>query len=155
MTLSLRDELKQRKPFGSVQHEAVLNILRTSHLLTDAFEGVIKPHGITGSQYNVLRILRGAAPGGLCRNDVRERLLNRMPDVTRLLDRMEQSGLVSRSRDGDDRRVVTTKITKAGMRIVNDLDEPVAKQHQQQLGHMSDEQLRTLVRLLTVARNSP
>ncbi len=151
---SLRDEIKQRKPFGSVQHEAVLNILRTSNLLTDAFERVIKPHGITGSQYNVLRILRGAAPGGLCRNDIRERLLNRMPDVTRLLDRMEQSGLVSRSRDGDDRRIVTTKITRAGMRIVNILDEPVAKQHQQQLGHMSDEQLRTLVRLLTVARNS-
>ncbi|HXG72092.1 MAG TPA: MarR family transcriptional regulator [Gemmatimonadaceae bacterium] len=151
---SLRDEIKQRKPFGSVQHEAVLNILRTSNLLTDTFERVIKPHGITGSQYNVLRILRGAAPGGLCRNDIRERLLNRMPDVTRLLDRMEQAGLVSRSRDGDDRRIVTTKITRAGMRIVNVLDEPVAKQHQQQLGHMSDEQLRTLVRLLTVARNS-
>lgn len=152
MPETLREELKQRKPFGSLQQEATLSIIRTSNLMTNAFEQAIKPRGITGPQYNVLRILRGA-PEGLCRNDIRDRLLNRMPDVTRLLDRMEQAGLVSRSRGGDDLRMVTTRITKAGLRLVNDLDDPVARQHQQQLGHMSDEQLRILVKLLAIARN--
>src|SRR5687768_1148342 len=87
MTPALLDEIKQRKPFKSIYEEAALNILRTSALLSADFEQVFKPFGITGTQYNVLRILRGADEKGLCRNDVRDRLLNKMPDATRLLDR--------------------------------------------------------------------
>ncbi len=153
MTPDLRTELKQRKPFTSLQHEAQLNIVRTSNLLADAFEQLLKPYGITGTQYNVLRILRGAEPDGLCRNEVRERLLNRMPDATRLLDRMEEAGLVTRSRDDGDRRLVTTRITRQGRRLVDDLDEIVEEEHQRRLGHLNEQQVKNLIKLLTMVRN--
>ena len=88
MSPDLKSELKQQKPFRSLHHEAELSLIRTANLLTDSFEQMLKPYGITGTQFNVLRILRGAEPNGLCRNEVSARLLNRMPDATRLLDRM-------------------------------------------------------------------
>ena len=153
MTPALKDELKQNKPFASLQQEAMLNILRTNNLLVDALEQTLRPYGVTGTQYNVLRILRGAEPGGLCRNEVRERLLNRMPDATRLLDRMEDAGLVTRSREADDRRMVTTRITKQGRRLVDSLDAPLAAEHQRQLGHLTSRDLKALVKLLTEVRN--
>ncbi len=153
MTPPLKEEIKQKKPFSSLEQEAQLNIVRTSTALSDGFERVLKPHGITGTQYNVLRILRGAEPDGLCRNEVRERLLNRMPDATRLLDRMEVAGLVTRSREGDDRRLVTTRITDKGRDLVDNLDPVVEDVHQTQLGHLSDDELKTMISLLTKARN--
>lgn len=152
MTSTLRDEIKQRKPFKSLYEEAALNILRTSAVLSADFEQVFKPYGITATQYNVLRILRGADERGLCRNDVRDRLLNRMPDATRLLDRMEQAGLISRAREQDDRRLVTTRLTREGRQLVDELDPVVARQHRTRLGHLSDKQLTTLSTLLTLAR---
>ena len=127
-------------------------MVRTANLLSDEFEQMLKPHGITGTQYNVLRILRGAEPDGLCRNEVSQRLLNRMPDATRLLDRMEEAGLVTRERSTSDRRLVTTRITKQGRQIVDSLDESADEQHEKALGHMSEQQLRTLIKLLTIAR---
>jgi len=154
MTPDLRTERKQKKPFGSLQQEAQLNIVRTGNLLTDSFERLLKPHGITGTQYNVLRILRGAEPEGLCRNEVRERLLSRMPDATRLLDRMEEAGLVTRSREGDDRRMVTTRITEKGRTLVDGLDDVVEEEHLRRLGHLSEKQTRKLIKLLTLVRSS-
>lgn len=154
MTPDLRTELKQTKPFRSLQQEAQLNIVRTSNLLVDAFEKLLKPHGITGTQYNVLRILRGVEAKGLCRNEVRDRLLSRMPDATRLLDRMEEAGLVSRTRDEEDRRQVATRITPKGLRIVNDLDSIVEEEHQRRLGHLSEKQTRKLIKLLTLVRDT-
>ena len=112
MSPDLKQELKQEKPFRSIHQEAELNLARTANLLSDNFERLVKPYGITGTQYNVLRILRGAEPNGLCRNEVSGRLLNRMPDATRLLDRMEEAGLVTRARSTEDRRLVTTRITE-------------------------------------------
>lgn len=153
MSPALQDEIKQNKPFRTLRQEAQLNLVRTANILSDAFEQMLKPHGITGTQYNVLRILRGAEPDGLCRNDVSQRLLNRMPDATRLLDRMEESGLVTRERSTTDRRLVTTRITKKGWQIVDSLDEAADDQHEKALGHMNEEQLRTLIRLLELARN--
>jgi len=132
----------------------MLNVVRTSATMTDAMEEFLKPHGITGTQYNVLRILRGAEPTGLCRNELRDRMLTRMPDVTRLLDRMEEAGLVVRSRDNEDRRQVSTKITAAGRRLVDELDAPVDELNRRRIGHLSAKQLSTLVELLTLARNS-
>jgi len=155
MLTTLRDELHQRKPFPSVYEEAALNIVRTMTMLNDAGEDLFKPHGITATQYNVLRILRGAEPTGLYRNELRDRLLTRMPDVTRLLDRMERSGLVVRTRGNDDRRLVSTRITTAGMELVNSLDAPVAELHQRQLGHLSVQELRSLIDTLTRVRNAP
>ncbi len=153
MTQDLKQEIHQKKPFKSLYQEAQLNIVRTSNMLGDSFEQMLKPYGITGTQYNVLRILRGAGPEGLCRNEVRARLLNRMPDATRLLDRMEEGGLVTRARSGEDRRLVTTRITKKGMHLVDSLDQVVDKKHRQQLGHLNEQQLRTLIKLLTQIRN--
>jgi DNA-binding MarR family transcriptional regulator len=153
MAPELQEELKQNKPFRTLQQEAQLNLVRTANLLSDEFEQMLKPHGITGTQYNVLRILRGAEPGGLCRNEVSQRLLNRMPDATRLLDRMEEAGLVTRERSTTDRRLVTTRITRKGRQIVDSLDAAADEQHEKALGHMSEQQLRTLIKLLTIARN--
>jgi len=153
MTSELKADLKQNKPFLSLHQEATLNIQRTANLLGDEFEVVLKPYEITRTQYNVLRILRGAEPDGLCRNEIRERLINRMPDATRLLDRMESAGLVTRSREEEDRRMVRTRITAQGRKIVDDLDQPVNSHHGEQLGHLSSEELHTLIKLLTKARN--
>lgn len=152
MTPDLRSELRQRKPFESLQQEAHLNVVRTGAALQDAFEQLLKPYGISNTQFNVLRILRGADPEGLCRNELRDRLVTRMPDVTRLLDRMEEIELVSRERETTDRRQVTTRITKRGRRLVDELDTVVMSEHQRALGHLSKTQLATLIELLTLAR---
>ena len=153
MSQQLKEEIKQTKPFRTLRQEAQLNIVRTSNVLTDSFEQMLKPFGITGTQYNVLRILRGAEPGGLCRNEVSQRLLNRMPDATRLLDRMEDAGLVTRERSQSDRRQVYTHITKKGLEMVDSLDDAVDSQHEESLGHMNEAQLKQLIKLLTIARN--
>ena len=155
MALDLRQEIKQRKAFRSLEQEAHLNVVRTAMGLMDAFDMLMKPFGISAPQYNVLRILQGAEPEGLCRNDLRSRLVRRMPDVTRLLDRMEDAGLVSRSRDSDDRRLVSTRITAKGLRLLEKLDGLVEKEHRQRLGHLSDAQLHTLIELLTLVRQPP
>jgi DNA-binding MarR family transcriptional regulator len=152
MPTDLRREIKQGKPFQSLEQEAMLNLERTTAVLSHAIAEALKPHGITPTQYNVLRILRGAGAPGLCRNEVRDRLVSQVPDVTRLLDRLEEVGLVERSRDAADRRLVTTRITAKGQQLLRDLDAPVVEMHRRQLGHMTREQLRTLVELLGVAR---
>lgn len=155
MMRTLREEIGQVRPFESREQELYLNIVRTASQLTDAMELLLKPSGITLVQYNVLRILRGAEPEGLCRNELRERMLNRMPDVTRLLDRMEESGLVVRTREEEDRRQVRTELTPRARRLVDDLDTTIAEEHRRRLGHLTPAQISTLVDLLTIVRNAP
>ena len=152
MTSTLQDELKQRRPFGSPEQEAMLSIARTAALLEHATAEALKPHGLTPTQYNALRILRGAEPEGLCRNEVRDRLVARVPDATRLLDRLGEMGLVLRQREGDDRRFVRTRITQAGLDLLEPLDEVLQALHRKQLGHLGERKLRTLVALLGEAR---
>ncbi|MEO8681426.1 MAG: MarR family transcriptional regulator [Vicinamibacterales bacterium] len=152
MSPGLRDELKQTKPFESPEAEAALSIARTAAELEHALAQWLKPHGLTPTQYNVLRILRGAGAAGLCRNEVGNRLVTRVPDVTRLLDRMEQTGLISRQRGADDRRFVTTRITRKGLELVDALDRPIVALHGTQLGHLGKRDLRTLIDLLAKAR---
>ena len=152
MPSALQQELRQRRPFQSAGHEAVVGLMRTADLIRRQAAALIEPHGITLQQFNVLRILRGAEPDGLCRNELRDRMLTRMPDVTRLLDRMEESGLVTRTRDADDRRLVSTRITRQGRRMLDDLDGAVSAHQKQRLGHLDKEQLRTLSDLLTLVR---
>lgn len=154
MSHELREEIRQTRPFRSPEQEAHLNVIRTASLLSDALDQVVKPAGITLPQYNVLRILQGAEPTGLCRNEVRDRMIRRMPDMTRLLDRMEAADLVSRCRGEEDRRLVTTRITAKGLDIVAALDEAVAAEHKKRLGHMTPEQLEMLSELLRVAREN-
>ncbi len=153
MATRLRDEIRQTKPFVSLEQEAQLSIERTAAVLAHATAEALKPYGITRTQYNVLRILRGAGPAGLCRNEVRDRLVTQVPDVTRLLDRMEETGLIERIRDTNDRRMVNTHITRAGLKVLDELDAPIAEIHQGQLGHMSRRDLQQLIDLLAVARS--
>jgi DNA-binding MarR family transcriptional regulator len=138
----------------TLQQEAYLSVVRTSSALMDMVEDLLKPYGISATQYNVLRILRGSGDTGLCRNELRDRMLTRMPDMTRLLDRMEEAGLVKRSREQDDRRMVLTQITARGRELLNQLDRPMNDLHRKQLSKLGDDQLRSLVGLLTLVRES-
>src|SRR3954468_22392946 len=147
MTPSLREELRQNKPFASLEEEALLSIVRTSAVLMDDFERMLRPFGITATQYNVLRILRGSEPQGLSRNELRDRMLTRMPDVTRLLDRMEEAGLVARVRGEEDRRLVTTRITKGALQLLATLDPVVLADQEERFGGASEKDLRLLIRL--------
>ena len=150
----LQDEIKQTKPFASLEQEAMLSIERTAALLGHQLEQALKPFGVTPTQYNVLRILRGAGERGLCRSEVRERLIAQVPDVTRLLDRLEETKLIERERDSVDRRLVNTRITSEGLDLLRRLDQPVLDFHKTQLGHLSKDNLRTLIELLTSARET-
>ena len=154
MTTSLRAELQQKKPFSSLEQEATLSIARTEAALREPMEELLKKSDVSLAQYNVLRILRGAGPEGLTRNEIRDRLINRMPDVTRLLDRMEEAGWVSRAREMEDRRCVATHLTRSGRTLVDSLDGPVQEEHERRLGHMTKTQLRTLIELLSLAREN-
>lgn len=152
MAHELREEIRQNRPFTSLEQEAHLGIERTAAVLSHAVAEVLKPHGITPTQYNALRILRGAGESGLCRNEIRERLISQVPDATRLLDRMEAAGLIRRERDAGDRRFVTTRITDAGRRLADSLDAPIDALHRARLGGLGPDELRSLIGLLARVR---
>lgn len=152
MPSQLQAELKQQKPFESLEQEASISIKRTAAEMDYRVSEVLKPSGVTGTQYNALRILRGAGKEGLCRNAIRDRLISRVPDATRLLDRMEEMGLVIRAREGDDRRYVTTRITKAGLDLLEELNDRLVALHKEQLGHIGPQKLRMLIELLGEVR---
>jgi DNA-binding MarR family transcriptional regulator len=113
---------------------------------------MLKAHGLSPTQYNALRILRGAGDEGRACSEIAERMINRDPDITRLVDRLERRGLVVRSREGRDRRVITTRITPAGLELLRALDGPVEEFNRKMLGSLGEQQLQTLIRLLESAR---
>jgi len=152
MSKALREEIRQQRPFQSLEQEAFLNVVRTAAALSDQFEQMLRPADITPAQYNVLRILQGAEPKGLCRNEVRDRMLTRMPDMTRLLDRLEAAGLVSRARDTGDRRLVTTRITELGRDLLTGLEDKVAEEHRRRLGHLGEPRLKAVIELMELVR---
>lgn len=151
--MRLTDEIKQTGPFRSLEEEAYLNILRTADALGRALAEMLKAAGLTPTQYNVLRILRGAREDGLACGEVAERMVTRDPDVTRLLDRLESRGLIRRARETGDRRVIRTWITAEGLRLLKSLDGPVATLHERQLGHLGEKRLQALVKVLEEARS--
>src|ERR1022692_4874770 len=124
----LQAELKQKVPFGSREQEAYLSLLRTADALQTSVEAKLKTFGLTGTQYNALRILRGAEPEGLPCSEIGERMITRDPDITRLLNRLEKRGLVARARAKADRRVIYGKISALGLRLLREMDAPV-EQH--------------------------
>ena len=111
-------------------------------------EQLVKTAGLTAAQYNVLRILRGAGPVGLACREIGERMISRDPDITRLLDRMEKNGLITRERQSDDRRVVRTCVTPRGLQLLRVLDQPVRELHKKQFQHMSAKKLSALATIL-------
>lgn len=153
MTTTLRNEIKQTRPFSSLEQEAYLSLGRTWAGLEHALSETLKPHGITPTQYNVLRILKGAGEKGLCRSEIMKRMISRVPDATRLLDRMEAAGLIVRARDAEDRRFVTTRITGDGVGVVEAVEEPVLALHRHQLARLGEEDLRHLIRILELVRD--
>ncbi len=154
MQSALEVELKQTRPFRSPLEEAFVALQRTAAVLEHALETTMKPLGITATQYNVLRILRGAGPEGLCRSEIGERMVRRVPDVTRLLDRLEETGYVARARGGDDRRYVTTTVTPAGLDALAAMDQVIAPFLDQHMGTMTADQVRSLIDLLALLRRS-
>src|ERR1041385_1790082 len=154
MPSTLREEIKQNKPFHSIEQEALLSVVLTSARLMDKFELFLRPYNITSTQYNVLRILRGSEPEGLCRNDLRDRMLTRMPDVTRLLDRMQEAGLVTRERGDSDKRMVTTRVTKKGLKLLATLAPIVRDRHREYFRGVTPDQLKVLIGLLEGVRDS-
>lgn len=154
MARERRDETLPGKRSPGIHQEAHLALHRTAGLLDDAMLRIFKAHGISSVQYNVLRILRGSGPDGLCRNEVRDRLLTRMPDVTRLLDRMEHAGLIERERSTVDRRQVATRLTAKGRALVDSLDKPVADEQRRLLGQLPAKDLKALVLLLGEVRDA-
>ena len=149
------EEIRQRRPFPSVAHEAIVALLRTADLVRRQVATLVEPHGITPQQYNVLRILRGAGPDGVTCSQAGERMVNHDPDMTRLLDRLEARKLVERERSREDRRIVITRITKTGLDLVNSLDEPMKALHKRQAGHIGKEKLQQLIDTLESLRSAP
>ena len=154
MCPSLREELKQNKPFTSLEEEAHLALVRTAAVVERMMAQVLKPYGLTPTQYNVLRILRGAGGEGLCRNEVGERLLREVPDVTRLLDRMKAQKLIRRIRSSSDRRMVRTEITAKGLEVLSQLDKKVREEHCARLSHLGHGRLREFVDTLAELRSA-
>ena len=152
MSGKLAKEIRQTKAFSSAAEEAILNIHRTSSVLAQAFAETLKPHGLSETQYNALRILRGAGDQGRACSEIAERMINRDPDITRLVDRLERRGLAVRSREGQDRRVITTRITPAGLELLQALDGPVEEFNRKMLGALGEQRLQALIRLLEVIR---
>lgn len=149
---TLQHEIGKKQPFESPSEEAFLNIIRTASTLEGDIAPILREHGLTESSYNALRILRGHHPAGATCGTVGSHMVVRVPDVTRLLDRLEESGLVTRERDTVDRRVVIAKITRKGLDLLARLDKPLLDAHDAQLAHMTQQELRTLSRLLVKAR---
>jgi len=142
---------KHRRRATFPEEAAFLDLLRTTDMLARGLVGVLKSEDLSPTQYNVLRILRGA-PEGLRCGEIAGRMITRDPDVTRLLDRLEKRGLISRWREDQDRRTVMTRITAEGLSLLARLDEPVQAAHHRQLGHMGRARLQALAELLQVLR---
>jgi DNA-binding MarR family transcriptional regulator len=142
---------KKRRRTGCPEEAAFLDLQRTADVLSRGLVWVLKAEGLSATQYNVLRILRGS-PEGLACGDIASRMITRDPDVTRLLDRLEKRGLILRFRDTKDRRTVMTRITPAGLVLLARLDGPVQAAHRERLGHLGRERLRALAELLRLAR---
>lgn len=145
---SLQDELQQSRPFRSRREELFLALLRTAAVVRRPVAKVVEDHGLSLAQYNVLRILRGAGAEGLRCGDVGARMIQREPDITRLLDRLERRGLTTRTRATDDRRVVHVTISSAGLEVLGRLDGPILEAHRAQFARLSPRRLEELVRTL-------
>lgn len=148
----LKKEIAQEKPFSSLEEEVLLNLVRSADCLSRAMQRATRGHGITATQYNVLRILRGAQPEGLTCSAIGDRMLTADPDITRLLARLKAMKLIRQQRDKKDRRVLWTEIAPAGLQLLSDLDPIVREFPRKMLGHIPQEDLATFSQLLESAR---
>lgn len=155
MAGKLKTEIKQRRPFSSVHEEVVLSLVRTADHVLATLMTVLREANLSLSQYNILRVLRGAGDDGLPCGEISDRMVRRDPDLTRLLDRLEGRGLIRRARSTVDRRVVLASITDQGLQLLGDLDDPVRGATNDALSHMGTDRLERFLELLEEARSSP
>jgi len=138
----------QKRSQQSLETRVFVALLIAADRLSQQAEQLMKEHSLTGTQYNVLRILRGAEPSGLPCKGISDRMISHDPDMTRLLDRMEKRGLITRERQVNDRRVVRTRITAAGLDILKKLDAPVQELHRRQFRNLAAARLKSLATAL-------
>jgi DNA-binding MarR family transcriptional regulator len=148
----LKREIAQERPFSGPEEEALLNLLRTADCLNRAIQRKTRPFGITATQYNVLRILRGAEPQGLTCSAIGDRMITAEPDITRLLARLKVLKLIRQQRDKRDRRVIWTQISPAGLALLAAMDPIVLEFPGEMLGHLGNGRLAQLIELLEQAR---
>lgn len=153
MASSLRDEIQQSRPFPSIETEVLLNLLRTADHVASEQAAVLKPHELSASAYNVLRILRGAGDGGLPSSAIGVRMITRVPDVTRLVDRLVARGLVGRCRGETDRRVVRVFLEPAGAQLLEQLEQPVEELALRLFAPLGKDRLLALCELLVAVRH--
>jgi DNA-binding MarR family transcriptional regulator len=151
---NLKDEIRQERPFHSAHEQALLNLIRTADRLNRAFEKAIRPFGVTSTQYNVLRILRGAHPRGLTCSAIGDRMIAAEPDITRLLARLKKLRLVRQHRDPRDRRMLWTRISTAGLSLLREMDPMIERAPAELLGNLSAKELDEFTRLLEKARKT-
>ncbi|WP_417735303.1 MarR family winged helix-turn-helix transcriptional regulator [Rosistilla oblonga] len=149
----LQKELKKKRPFESPEQEAILNLLRTNDQFQNRFGRLFREYGLTSSQYNVLRILRGEG-NPLPSLEIAERMIQVVPAITGLIDRLEKQGLVTRKRCLEDRRVIYIEITDSALTLLKQIDEPLLSLHKRLIGHLNRTELKELSRLLEKARLS-
>lgn len=147
----LQQEIGKKNAFDSLEQEAMLNILRTNDLFQNRFGKLLREYGLTGSQYNVLRILRGEGKP-LPSLEIANRMVQVVPAITGLIDRLEKMQMVERHRCEQDRRVVYVKLTSKAKRLIDQMDAPVLELHHTLIGHLSSKELKTLTQLLEKAR---
>jgi DNA-binding MarR family transcriptional regulator len=152
MSATLQDEIKQARPFASSKQELWLNLSRTTAMLGHDLEQKLRVHGLSPTQYNVLRILRGAMPTGLCQYEIRDRLVAQVPDVPRILERMEKAGWIARTRGEEDRRMVVAVATKLGLELLTELDKPMEQWMDGLFEGLTETEIGRLNELLVVAR---
>ncbi|MFI4852871.1 MarR family winged helix-turn-helix transcriptional regulator [Gimesia chilikensis] len=150
---NLQEELKKKQPFDSLEQAAILNILRTSDIFHNQFGKLFREFGLTPSQYNVLRILRGEGKP-MPSLEIASRMVQVVPAITGLLDRLQAQDLVKRKRCTEDRRVVYIEITPKALKLLKQIDEPDLELHRKLIGHLSKNELNELSRLLEKARTS-
>jgi len=156
MTASaLGKEIKKKKAFDIPEQETVLNVIRTADHFLQQTGRLLKRHGLSEPQYNVMRILRGNGGDGLSCSEIASQMVTYDPDITRLVDRLEKSKFVKRNRTEHDRRLVVVAITPKGLEVLEKLDEPMLDLHKEQLGHMPAKEQAELNRLLVKARRPP
>jgi DNA-binding MarR family transcriptional regulator len=148
----LLEEIGQKKPFATLEDEVFVNVLKTAEDFLRKEAELLRPYELTPSQYNVLRILRGAGPEGLICREIGERMIARDPDVTKLIDRLEGRGLVTRERQQKDRRVIVVRITDEALKTLAEIDRPVLELTSGLLGDLGERRLKTLNSLLEAAR---
>lgn len=148
---TLQKEIRQKKPFRSRNQEAVIAIVRTADVLKRRFR-MVESFGVTGQQYNVLRILRGARPEPLPTMEIARRMIENTPGITGLLDRLEEKGFVTRVRDADDRRCSRCSITQKGLDLLAEMDAPVSKAEEEALSVLDAADVNRLIDILEAVR---